>query len=81
MGAASTESSRRSDRVVPATAGTSGRCCNFAGTPGCAGVTGFRRQRLPSSHCWIWLRGAAPTFCAIGWPSLNSSIVGMPRTP
>src|SRR5215469_4837853 len=37
--------------------------------------------RLVSSHCWIWLRGAAPTFWAIGWPPLNRSIVGIPRTP
>jgi len=25
---------------------------------------------LLSSHCWIWLRGAAPTFWAIGWNRL-----------
>jgi len=37
--------------------------------------------RFDSSHCWIWLRGAAPTFWATGCPSLNSSIVGIPRTP
>jgi hypothetical protein len=34
-----------------------------------------------STHCLSWLLGAAPTFWATGWPSLNRIRVGMPRTP
>ena len=50
-------------------------------TAACQAAEAEELSRFASSHCWIWLRGAAPTFCAIGWPPLNSSMVGMPRTP
>ena len=34
-----------------------------------------------ASHSRIFCLGMAPTFIEVIWPSLNSIMVGMPRTP
>ncbi len=55
------------------------RCAASGMTQGDSSVG--RQSPASLSHSTIFCLGMAPTFIEAIWPSLNSIMVGMPRTP